>query len=272
MCEKTIRRIPDDVFDSSKFIERQLSSSGGHPTKLLTMDDSIEFIMVLPGQTAKQYRKQFIGIIKRYFGGDQSLHVEIDANAMSNSPIAQMARESLGTQPADDQELVGYKRRREKLELLKMEEEIKGMTQARILGLRNELEQLSDSSSSKLDEPTRLMFKDTLYNLLIHDKAASSREKQAKAAKPPLATQMDMVRRFLYMIATNTPTCTATKFKGRELYKTYTDYHFVKTGSVDNLMTETIFCREVKDLAGVCKKNMMYTLDHTVIKQSFRGC
>ena len=119
MSNQVIRRIPDAVFDSKKFIERQLSNNGGLPTKLLTVDDSIQFIMVLPGQTAKEVRQQFGVIIKRHFAGDQSLHAEIDGNATSSSPIAQLARESLGMPAADSLELVDFKRRREELELLK---------------------------------------------------------------------------------------------------------------------------------------------------------
>ncbi len=115
--KQDIRRISDLVFDSKKFIERQLHP--GYPTKLLTAKDSIEFIMVLPGQTAKEFRKQLGVIIRRHFAGDQSLHAEIDANAMSSSPIAQLARESLGMQAADSHGLVGFKHKREELELLK---------------------------------------------------------------------------------------------------------------------------------------------------------
>lgn len=96
------------------------------------MDDSIQFIMVLPGKTAKEVRQQFSVIIRRHFAGDQSLHDEIDANATSSHPVAQMARESLGMQGPPPKKLVGFKRRREELELLKLEEDIKCIKQARI--------------------------------------------------------------------------------------------------------------------------------------------
>ena len=119
MSNQVIRRIPDAVFDSKKFIERQLSNNGGLPTKLLTVGDSIQFIMVLPGQAAKEVRQQFGVIIKRHFAGDQSLHAEIDGNATSSSPIARLARESLGMPAADSQKPVSLKRQREELQLLK---------------------------------------------------------------------------------------------------------------------------------------------------------
>jgi hypothetical protein len=62
---------------------------------------------------------------------------------------------------------VGFKRRREELELSKLEEEVKAMAQTRITALRGELEQLSDPQATKLDERTRLMLKDTFMNLFM---------------------------------------------------------------------------------------------------------
>ena len=69
--------------------------------------------MVLPGQVAKETRTQFADIIKRYLAGDHSLVQEIQANAKSTSPIAQMARESLGITTDED---MNRKRRREDLD------------------------------------------------------------------------------------------------------------------------------------------------------------
>jgi len=121
---QTIARIPDSDFDSSKIIERQLSSRGGPKTKLLSFKDAVEFIMVLPGEFAKGVRKQFADIITRYAAGDKSLHNEINANAASNSPIAQMARAAAGIEP-EDPESKRKRVRREELELVRLEDEIK---------------------------------------------------------------------------------------------------------------------------------------------------
>jgi hypothetical protein len=150
------------VFDPSKFIERQLHP--GFATKLLTFQDAIEFVMVLPGQTAMAVRQQFARIIRQYMAGERSLIAEINANAESNAPLAQLARAA--AEPSDET-TVGFKRRREELELSKLEEEVKAMAQTRITALRGELEQLSDPQASKLDERTRLMLKDTFMNLLM---------------------------------------------------------------------------------------------------------
>ena len=51
----------------------------------------------------------------------ETLHAEIQANASASSPIAQMARESLGLEGSVDEQLEGFKRRREELVLLKLE-------------------------------------------------------------------------------------------------------------------------------------------------------
>ena len=59
-------------------------------------------------------------------GGDQSLHATIDANAVSTSPIAQLARASAEPSvPVEDQETRRKRIKREDLELVKMEQDIK---------------------------------------------------------------------------------------------------------------------------------------------------
>ena len=74
--------------------------------------------MVLPGRVAKETRVQFADIIKRYLAGDHSLITEIQANAVSSMPIAQMAQGSMNVE--DDEELT-RKRRREDIELEMMQ-------------------------------------------------------------------------------------------------------------------------------------------------------
>jgi hypothetical protein len=106
---KTLRRLPDEIFPSDKLSERTLPGKGNAHTKLVSLQNAIELIMVLPGKLAKEIRVQFATIIRRYMAGDQSLVGEIEVNAQDASPIAQMARETLG----DVQEDQGHKRRRQ---------------------------------------------------------------------------------------------------------------------------------------------------------------
>lgn len=110
---QALRRLGDDEFDSTRIIERQLSLNGGRPTKLIAFRDATALVMVLKGKIAQKTRQQFADIINRYMAGDLTLVSEIQANALSVSPVAQLARESLDE--------VGRKRRREDLELEQLE-------------------------------------------------------------------------------------------------------------------------------------------------------
>lgn len=160
-----LRDLSNTIFRTENFIERALHP--GLPTKLVTFKDAIQLTMVLPGEVAKETRSQFAGILQRYMAGDGSLRAEIEANAGSAAPIAQLARESLGMQAEADPVVIGMKRKREELELFKMEEEIKGMVQARIFATTAELERLRDPVRSNLDDRTRLMIQDSLQNTLL---------------------------------------------------------------------------------------------------------
>ena len=51
--------------------------------------------MVIQGDEAKDFRVKFSDIIKRYLAGDQSLIVEIDANAKSQNILNQLARQAM---------------------------------------------------------------------------------------------------------------------------------------------------------------------------------
>jgi hypothetical protein len=172
---KTLRRLSDETFSSDKLSERNTGGSGNSKTKLVSFQHALELVMVLPGNTAKETRVQFTNILKRYMAGDQSLVSEIHANASSTSPIAQMARESLKMTQGDDPVAVGFKRRREELELLKLEEEIKDMTQSRIITASTEIERIRDPTRSNLDDRTRLMIQDALQNSILNTLQSGSR-------------------------------------------------------------------------------------------------
>jgi hypothetical protein len=76
---RALRDLQESVFSSSKFIERP-TVGGGHPTKLVRLNDAIELVMALPGKKAIQIRKQFKDVILRYLDGDRSMCGEIVAN------------------------------------------------------------------------------------------------------------------------------------------------------------------------------------------------
>jgi hypothetical protein len=167
-----LRNLSNDVFLSSNFIERQLSKHGGPKTKLVSLRNALQLVVVLPGKMAKETRAQFAGVIERYIAGDRSLHAEIEANAGSSNGIARLARESLGIleNTGEDPVAIRMKRRREELELLKLAEEIKGMTQNRLVKLEENLKRIGDQNQSDgLEERARLMLKDSYMNLLLNE-------------------------------------------------------------------------------------------------------
>jgi hypothetical protein len=119
---RDLRDLSEDVFSSTKFVERKMPGKGNGHTKLVSFENAIELIMVLPGKVAKETRAKFASIIRRYLAGDHTLIVEIKANAESDSPIAKLAR---GEVPiTEDPDSRRKRLKREDLELIRMEEEI----------------------------------------------------------------------------------------------------------------------------------------------------
>lgn len=169
---QAIRNLKEEIFQSGKFTDRYLSLTGGHPTKLIGFQDAIELIMVLPGKVARETRVKFSDIIRRYLAGDSSLISEIQQNAASDAPIAQMARASL----ANLEELASRKRQLEREDALfemEMAERKQRLiqsaveTQARTVAVQKALreEYTSLCPGAIMDDRARLMFKDNLLNL-----------------------------------------------------------------------------------------------------------
>jgi hypothetical protein len=123
---RDLRDLSEDLFQSTKFVDRKMSGKGCGHTKLVSFKNAIELIMVLPGKVARETRKNFAGIIQRYLAGDTSLIREINENAESNAPIAQLARGSFASKDTEEDPESHRKRvKREDLELIKFEQDIK---------------------------------------------------------------------------------------------------------------------------------------------------
>jgi hypothetical protein len=118
--------------------------------------------MVLPGKVAKETRAQFADVIRRYMAGDQSMHAELRSNAESSSPIAQMARASLQSEQADQQDQIN-KRKREELELLSLEQDLRAKMHENAMKIMTSYQTLCTDTT--MDERARLMFKDYFLNL-----------------------------------------------------------------------------------------------------------
>lgn len=99
-------------------------------------------------------------------------HIHLEKN-LSKSLVHQ-EKPDVTMPDADSLELVGLKRRREELELLKLEEEITGKTQARISGLVAEYERMCTNTA--LDEQARLVFKKYILDLFTKNKSIDLNE------------------------------------------------------------------------------------------------
>lgn len=158
---QAIRRLPNELFPANRIIDRNTGGTGNSKTKLVTFKDAIQLVMVLPGLVAKETRAQFAAIIERYLAGDQSLHAEIEGNARSSTPIAQLARESvfaLGGGTGDNDNESALKRRRlQDAETMKLELE-NHKTAYELYAMA--------CPDGKPDERMRLLFKDNIYNLM----------------------------------------------------------------------------------------------------------
>ena len=170
---KTIRNLDNDIFQSENFTDRQLSKRGGYPTKLISFHHAIELAMILPGKLAKETRTGFANIIRRYLAGDGSLVKEIQDNAASSSPIAQMARASMGNPDLDQ---ISKKRQLERDDMLfemEMAERKQRLlhatveTQAKTVSIQKTLrdEYAALCPDQIMDDRARVMFKDSLLNI-----------------------------------------------------------------------------------------------------------
>jgi hypothetical protein len=164
---KALRNISDETFLSVKFTDKNTGGSGSSKTKLVSFEHAIELIMVLPGKVAKETRAKFANIIRRYLAGDKSLIVEINANAASTSPIAQLARG--GPPPADPVEDHDARRKRikrEDLEILQMEQDIQ---EKRIKNVNSFMCLMNTIRPDwmQTDARFRLQTEDTIKNILV---------------------------------------------------------------------------------------------------------
>jgi hypothetical protein len=184
---QAIRNLPEDVYPSSKFIERQMSTRGGHRTKLVTFEDAILLVMVLPGRVARETRIKFADIIRRYLGGDKSLIKEVESNAASNSPIAQLARASLAPQgptmtviPTEEMlEDRRRKREREEIEIRAMDADIQSKKLCNVKLFADTMSLINPHWAD--DSRLRLQTEDWLKNIAFNSSGSGNSSGNAHA-------------------------------------------------------------------------------------------
>jgi hypothetical protein len=166
---------------------------GQQDQTVITFPGAIKLAMFLPGEIAKKNRSVMSQILVQYFAGDRSLLQEIEANAQSEAPIAQMARAALPAAAAD-QEAVGRKRVLEKLEV---EERVVDMEYRRVdneykRAQTNQIQwgvlhsvmdryiELCDPGII-MDERAKVLFKDSLLNFAVKSSAPAGSLSQEQA-------------------------------------------------------------------------------------------
>jgi hypothetical protein len=142
--------------------------------------------MFLPGENAKKNRSVMANILIRYYAGDPSLIPEIEANAASDAPVAQMARASLADEEREPENAISLGNKRA-LENLEIEERAVNVRHKNAMAERAENEnkiqhiksqlavfnEVTDrymflcSPNAVLDERARLIFKDSLLNFVV---------------------------------------------------------------------------------------------------------
>ena len=127
VCDKTVDtagRVWREMSDEHKDDLRQYLSTykftgrGQLQQPVISFPGALKLMMFLPGSNAKKNRGAMVKILHRFYAGDKSLLTEIEANAMSDSPVAQMARASL---PAADDNKAALTRKRQLLEIEDLE-------------------------------------------------------------------------------------------------------------------------------------------------------
>ena len=177
---KALRRLSEEVFPADKLSVRTLPGKGNTNVKVVSFHDAIQLAMVLPGKIAKETRAKFADIIRKYLAGDQSLVREVEANAQSSAPIAQMARASLAAEAGPAVVELSHKRKLEELEVAKMETELINMKRAAdhehlVAKRAANHEHLTKCTTSYqaicqdtvIDERARLIFKDLYLNMAM---------------------------------------------------------------------------------------------------------
>lgn len=169
MAGEVLRNISEEQFSSRKFLEKKMPGRGNSKAKLLSFEDTIELIMVLPGKIAKEFRLKFVDIIKRYLAGDESLVREIQANAQSDAPIHKMARDAMDTDSAS------LKRKSEELDIAERVQKLEDSREnTRAKAVENTSKALQNIKTLQeilggdaIDERTRLQIEDYTKNLVL---------------------------------------------------------------------------------------------------------
>jgi len=158
----------------------QFPGQGKKLEPVITFKGALELIMWVGGKHAKKYRSKMASILIKYYAGDGTLNEQIQANAQSSAPVAQMARAALAEEHAES---LPNKRKLEELTIAKLETEIEARqaeTKAKLAEnearrLQANHEHISKCTASYqdmckdtvIDERAKLIFKDLYLNMAM---------------------------------------------------------------------------------------------------------
>lgn len=181
-ASSTWGRLPADLKKEIETEVRyfQFPGQGKKLEPVITFKGALKLIMWVGGKHAKKYRSKMASILIRYYAGDDTLNEQIQANAQSSAPLAQMARAALVEEHA-----VGLpnKRKLEELAIAKLEAEIQAKqaetkaklaeSEARRLHVNHEHIAKCTAGyhdmcrDTVMDERAKLIFKDLYLNMAM---------------------------------------------------------------------------------------------------------
>jgi hypothetical protein len=150
---------------------------------VITFPGAIKLAMFLPGENAKKNRSMMANIIARYFAGDPSLIKEIEANAISDAPIQSMARAAIPCDSETAEEEFNLKRKREELELLKLETEITVMERKSQIEMAQAYTEMC--SNYAVDDHAKCVFKEAMLSTM-QSKNNEKKPRKAICVNSPL--------------------------------------------------------------------------------------
>lgn len=152
------------VKDIFKTIQENFEVESSQP---LVVDSAADTTRKAQDQVCRLLLFSTIQHLERVRNVSRVSHAELDS-VQHQEPVELALDENLNASaPEEDAATVGFKRRREELELSMLEEEIRAMARTRLVNLKNDLEELADPAATKLDDSTRLIFKDCYINLIM---------------------------------------------------------------------------------------------------------
>ena len=241
---QVLRRLPDETFSSGKLPDRNFPGKGNANIKLVSFKDALELVMVLPGKVAKETRSRFASIIERYMAGDRSLVKEVEANAQSDAPIAQMARASLAaeraSEPVVDSHVLMHKRKLEELEIENMQLDLtikrRGAELEYAEKITTNYRALCQDTS--MDSRAALILKDYYLNMIILPPVAAPNRltdgTEQQPAPPPVSSRPISLSQVATELGLKIPTGELISLGGK-LRKEYESKHGHPPGKHDQL-------------------------------------